>query len=277
MIEPTALSPAITARDLSVRLSKKSTPVLHGVSLEIPSHEQRTVVGLVGPNGCGKSTLLKSLIGAVPAESGEVLIRGEVASDMNRKAIAKEVSLVAQDPDSELPLRVAEMAMLGRLPHSSMGGPGTARDREIVRKSLAMVGAEDLADRFLGTLSGGERQRVLIARALAQQTSVILLDEPTNHLDIRYQHEVLGLLHELPVSALVVLHDLNLAAQYCDVIHVMNAGRIVASGPAREVLTPEILEPIYGVDIEVVEVKGRVHLIFGQAATPVASKEGSLP
>lgn len=266
---------ALSARKVTVRLGRGAAPTLDRVSLDVPSHEQRTVVGLVGPNGCGKTTLLRTLIGATAAESGEVLIRGEALQAMKRKAIATEVSLVAQDPDSELPLRVREIVMLGRLPHAGLGGPGSAQDREIVREALAMVGAEELAERYVHTLSGGERQRVLIARALAQQTGVILLDEPTNHLDIRYQHEVLGLLHTLPVSALVVLHDLNLAAHYCDVIHVMNEGRIVASGAPSEVLTPEILEPIYGVDIEVVEVKGRLHLLFGQA--PALTKEGLLP
>lgn len=266
---------ALTADEVTVRLSRNSAPTLDCVSLQVPSNDRRTVVGLVGPNGCGKTTLLKTLLGAIPVESGEVCVRGELASRKKRKEIAQEVSLVAQTTRNDTSLRVREIVMLGRLPHAGLGGPGSAKDRQIVAEALRMVGAGELAERYMNTLSGGERQRVLIAQALAQQTGVILLDEPTNHLDIRYQHEVLGLLRELPVSALVVLHDLNLAAHYCDVIHVMEAGRIVASGAPAEVLQPSILEPIYGVDIELVEVKGQLHLLFGQAPATTARAQST--
>nr|WP_246394766.1 ABC transporter ATP-binding protein [Corynebacterium anserum] len=261
---PSHVPYALEARNITVRFSQARLPTLQNVSLTIPSGQQRTVIGVVGPNGSGKTTLLKALLGALPLEVGEVFLHGKVASKMSRKAVARKVSLVAQDPDPAIPLRVEELVMLGRMPHAGIGGPGAARDRQVVQEALACVGAERLAGRFLSTLSGGERQRVLIARALAQHTDVVLLDEPTNHLDIRYQHDVLQLLRVLPVSALVVLHDLNLAAQYCDVIHVMNKGRIVASGSPREVLTPEILEPVYGVTVETIDVRGRLHLLFGR-------------
>jgi iron complex transport system ATP-binding protein len=130
-----------------------------------------------------------------------------------------------------------------------------------VSDALAAVGLEELATRDVAVLSGGERQRALIARALAQQTGHVLLDEPTNHLDIRFQHEVLRLVRELPGAA-VVLHDLNLAARYCDRIMVLDHGRTVASGTPSEVLTPEILEPVYGVRVKRVEIDGELHLLL---------------
>ena len=151
--------------------------------------------------------------------------------------------------------------MLGRLPHQGFTAQATSTDRRIVVDALESVGLTDLASRDVAVLSGGERQRALIARALAQQTRHVLLDEPTNHLDIRFQQEVLELVSGLPGAA-VVLHDLNLAARYCDRIVVLERGRVVASGRPEEVLTPEVLEPVYGVRVKRVELDGEMHLLF---------------
>ncbi|MGO2111514.1 MAG: ABC transporter ATP-binding protein, partial [Pseudoclavibacter sp.] len=128
--------------------------------------------------------------------------------------------------------------------------------------AMARAGVTDLAHRTIDDLSGGERQRVLIARALAQEASHLLLDEPTNHLDVRYQHEILSLVRELPLTTIVVLHDLNLAARYCDVLVLLERGRVVASGAPDEVLTPETLQPVYGIDVRRLDLDGVPQLVF---------------
>jgi iron complex transport system ATP-binding protein len=138
-------------------------------------------------------------------------------------------------------------------------------DAEAAADALACVGARHLGERAFGTLSGGEKQRVLIARAVAQQTDHLLLDEPTNHLDIRYQHEILQIVRSLAVSTVVVLHDLNLAARYCDKVVLLEEGRVSCVGTPREVLTPTILEPIYGVGVRCLDDRGVVQLLFSPA------------
>lgn len=247
----------IEAHEVTVRFG--AVTAVDGVSLTVPDEG---VLGLVGPNGSGKTTLLRALYGAATPTSGRILLDGQAMKDLHRRDIATEISVVTQEhADGGAPVSVAELVMLGRLPHQGFTAQATSTDRRIVVDALESVGLTDLASRDVAVLSGGERQRALIARALAQQTRHVLLDEPTNHLDIRFQHEVLRLVRELPGAA-VVLHDLNLAARYCDRIMVLDHGRTVASGTPEEVLTPEILEPVYGVRVRRVELDGELHLLL---------------
>ncbi|WP_010121227.1 ABC transporter ATP-binding protein [Corynebacterium nuruki] len=246
----------IEAQEVTVRFG--ATTAVADVSVTVPDEG---VLGLVGPNGSGKTTLLRTLHGALTPTSGTVLIDGHPLRDLRRRDIARRIAVVAQQPDATAPVSVADLVTLGRLPHQGFTARTGATDRRIVSDALAAVGLEELATRDVAVLSGGERQRALIARALAQQTGHVLLDEPTNHLDIRFQHEVLRLVRELPGAA-VVLHDLNLAARYCDRIMVLDHGRTVASGTPSEVLTPQILEPVYGVRVKRVEIDGELHLLL---------------
>ena len=247
----------IEAQDVTVRFG--SVTAVDGVSLTVPDEG---VLGLVGPNGSGKTTLLRTLYGAVTPTAGTVVLDGRALQDLGRREIAREISVVTQEHvDGGAPVSVAELVMLGRLPHQGFTAQASATDRRIVADALDSVGLADLASRDVAVLSGGERQRALIARALAQQTRHVLLDEPTNHLDVRFQQEVLELVSGLPGAA-VVLHDLNLAARYCDRIVVLDHGHVVASGTPSEVLTPEILEPVYGVGVRRVELDGEMHLLF---------------
>lgn len=247
----------IEAHEVTVRFG--AVTAVDGVSLTVPDEG---VLGLVGPNGSGKTTLLRALYGAVTPTSGRILLDGQAMKDLHRRDIATEISVVTQEhADGGAPVSVAELVMLGRLPHQGFTAQATSTDRRIVVDALESVGLTDLASRDVAVLSGGERQRALIARALAQQTRHVLLDEPTNHLDIRFQQEVLELVSGLPGAA-VVLHDLNLAARYCDRIVVLERGRVVASGRPEEVLTPEVLEPVYGVRVKRVELDGEMHLLF---------------
>ncbi|MFC5286353.1 ABC transporter ATP-binding protein [Actinokineospora guangxiensis] len=234
-------------------------PVLAGVDLRAGSGG---VVGLIGPNGSGKSTLLRVLYAALRPHGGTVLIDGDPLAALPGRDLARRVAVVAQEHPPELPVTVADMVLLGRAPHRGALRGYTDGDHAAAAAALRRVGMRAHADRDCATLSGGEKQRVLIARALAQDTAHLLLDEPTNHLDIRYQHEVLRLVREIGVTTVVVLHDLNLAARYCDHLVLLDAGRVAAAGPTAAVLTPGVLEPVYRVRVRTVDDGDCVQLIF---------------
>ncbi|MFF0743175.1 ABC transporter ATP-binding protein [Streptomyces sp. NPDC004111] len=215
-------------------------------------------VGLVGPNGSGKTTLLRCVYGTLAPTHGRALLDGEDLHAMGAKARARRLATVPQDGQAVFELTVREVVAMGRSPHKRFWEADTAADADLVREALERVRIAGLADRAFPSLSGGERQRALVARALVQQPALVVLDEPTNHLDIRYQLEVLSLVRALGTTNLLALHDLNLAAYYCDRLYVLDAGRIVASGTPEEVLTPDLLERVYGVKAEV-----RVHPTTG--------------
>jgi iron complex transport system ATP-binding protein len=206
-----------------------------------------SLVALVGPNGCGKTTLLRAVYRAQPPSSGRVVIgEADVWAGTARQS-ARLTARVAQLETDDFDVTVTQTVALGRLPHHRLLRPRTGDDDAVVAGAIATAGVTHLADRVVSTLSGGERQRVAVARALAQQTPVIVLDEPTNHLDIRAQVELLDLLTALPATVLVVLHDLNLAAAYADHVFVMHHGEVAADGPPGQVLTPQLIGEVYGV------------------------------
>lgn len=209
------------------------------------------VIGLVGPNGSGKSSLLRAVYRVLRPAAGRVRVDGADAWSLPVRRLARTVAAVVQEPGAGVDLTVREVVAMGRTPHKRLLDGDTAEDTALIEEALTAVDATDLADRSFDRLSGGERQRVLIARALAQQPSLLVLDEPTNHLDIRHQLDVLGTLRQLPATALVALHDLNLAASHCDRLYVLRDGRVTASGPPAEVLTPRLLAEVYGVAAEV--------------------------
>ncbi|WP_232666350.1 ABC transporter ATP-binding protein [Pseudonocardia sp. TRM90224] len=263
----------ITAQDIVAGYA--GTPVLAGVGL---AAGDGAVVGLIGPNGSGKSTLLRTLYAALAPSGGAVLLDGESVAALPGGELARRVAVVAQEHPPELPITVAEMVLLGRSPHRGTFQAYTAADHRIAATALRRVGMREHAERGFATLSGGEKQRVLIARALAQETGHLLLDEPTNHLDIHYQHEILALVRTLGVTTVVVLHDLNLAARYCDELVLLDAGRVARAGPVADVLRPEVLEPVYRVGVRLVEDEECVQLVFRArqpAAAPVAATSSS--
>lgn len=247
----------ISARNVHVAFGDRE--VLKGVSLDVPTEG---ILGVVGPNGCGKTTLLRTLYGSQAVTSGTVSLDGKDISAMKRRDLAREMAVVVQEHVSELPITVADLVMLGRLPYQRFSSQPTPADEELVERMLRLVGLLDKAGSDYSRLSGGERQRALIARAFAQESRFLLLDEPTNHLDIRYQHEVLALLTHTDSGGLVVLHDLNLTAKYCDAVAVMEDGKIVAHGAPDDVLVPDILEPIYNVAVDRADDAGGMHLHF---------------
>lgn len=218
--------------------------VVEDVSLRAGSGQ---VVGLVGPNGSGKSTVLRCVYRALRPTAGAVRLDGDDLLAMSTRESARRLAALPQEAVAEFDFTVAEVVAMGRLSHQGAVARETDEDRRVCAAALEEVGAGHLADRGFLTLSGGEKQRVLIARALSQQPRVLVLDEPTNHLDIAQQLEVLALVRASGLTVLTALHDLNLAALHCDLVHVVDGGRIVASGAPHDVLTPALLADVFGV------------------------------
>jgi iron complex transport system ATP-binding protein len=220
--------------------------VLDGTSFHVPDG---AFVGIIGPNGCGKTTLLKLLSGVLQPAAGQVELGGRALRRFKQNELARTMAVVEQDTNASYLFTVEDIVMMGRSPYIGRFQSETLVDYEIVRKALEMTGCLDLRKRSVSELSGGERQRVMIARALAQQPNVLLLDEPTSHLDIGYQQEILDLVKRLNaaegLTVVAVLHDLNLAAYYCNELVMMDQGKIAACGTPAQVLTAEIIARVY--------------------------------
>lgn len=227
-----------------------SSPILKDVSFEIgPSR----LVTIVGPNGSGKSTLIKCIDRILAPERGSVLIDRRDVTKMDRMEIARNLSYVPQSSARTFSSNVFDTVLMGRRPH--IGWLSSSDDEERVWEVLRLLGIEDLAMSGFGELSGGQQQKVLIARALVQETKAMLLDEPTSNLDIWHQLDVMNIVRDLVkkrrMTALMALHDLNLASKYSDGIIMMKKGRIMAAGDPASVLTPENIEAIYNVEVAV--------------------------
>ncbi len=234
---------ALQAREMG--WASRSARIVERVSLDVQPGE---MLGLIGPNGSGKSTVLRLLSGILVPTQGEVLLEGRLLHALPRRALARKLAFVSQMADTQDAIDVWDAVELGRTPWLSALQPLSAEDGRIVREALAAVGLEHKQRSAWSTLSGGERQRVHIARALAQQPGLLLLDEPTNHLDIHQQLSLMQLVRALPITKVVALHDLNQALA-CDRLAVMCAGRLVAQGTPREILTPALLQDIFKVQV----------------------------
>ena len=226
--------------------------VLHDASLRVTPGE---VTAVIGPNGCGKSTLLRCAAGLLRLHSGAVRLSGDDILGLDARERARRVALLPQSFEGGGELTVEEMTALGRTPHLPPYGALSAPDRDVVRRSLEAVGAQEFAGRRIGELSGGERQRVLLARALAQEPKILLLDEPISSLDIRYQCEILDLVRKLArrenLAVVVVLHQINLAAAIADSMLLLDAGHVRAHGTPSQVMTQELLENVFGAPLRV--------------------------
>lgn len=238
--------------------------IVNGVTLDAAPG---TTLGLLGPNGSGKSSLLRLICRIRKVQSGVITLGGEDIATLSQAQIAKSTAFVEQQATTEIQVSVLDVVKLGRTPHRSPISIWKSEDEAGVQDALTHVGMLDKASRLWHTLSGGEKQRVHIARALAQTPSQLLLDEPTNHLDIQHQLDILALVSRLPVTCIVALHDLNLAAMFCDNLAVMYAGEIVAFGPPEEVLTETLIRDVFGVSarIERSSYHGRCHIQYKTA------------
>jgi iron complex transport system ATP-binding protein len=222
------------------------------VSLKL---EPGQVTAIIGPNGAGKSTMLRTLNGGLETTAGEILLDGRTLNSYSRRAIAKRIAVVAQEADLRFPVTVFEFVLGGRYAWASTSGWGweTSRDVEIAQNVLRETQLQDLAGRLMNELSGGERQRAVLARALATEAGILLLDEPTANLDLAHQATILAQVRKRcdhqGTSALVVTHDINLAAEFSNHILLMKDGRSVAFGEPDEVLTPELLKELFAVRV----------------------------
>jgi iron complex transport system ATP-binding protein len=244
------MSEGLAVRGLGVRLGAQT--ILDAVDL---TAEPGMVTGLIGPNGAGKSTLLRAILGLTPIEGGAITFDGSDLLAMPRRDRAQLAAFVEQSASTDARLTAREVVLLGRIPFQTVWQVSPSPDDAgIADAALAAVDMTTFAGRLYHTLSGGEQQRVQIARALAQQPRLLLLDEPTSHLDLRAQLATLGLLQQRAKAGgtvLLALHDLNLAAGFCDRLILLHNGKPVAEGPPDEVLTPALLRSVYGVDVTV--------------------------
>ena len=250
----------ICATDIKMEIGNNE--ILKGVSIDSKNKE---FVGIIGPNGSGKSTLLKCIYRTLKPNGGCIMLGNTPISTMSVKESAKKLAVVAQHNYYNFDFSVEEVVLMGRSPHKKRLEPDNSKDYQIVNESLDKVGMLEFKNRSFSTLSGGEQQRVILARALAQQTPCLILDEPTNHLDIKYQLSLLNIVKSLNLTVISAIHDLNIAAMYCDRLFVMKNGQIVGSGIPQEVLTKEFIKEIYDIDVEIVnDSKGDMHILYSR-------------
>lgn len=248
--------------------------IVDDVSLGVATGE---LLGLLGPNGSGKTSLLRLLAGLRTPDSGTVTLDGMDLAGIRPRELSRRLAVVEQEAGSPADLRLDEVVALGRTPFRGRFDGLSRRDEDAVTAALRLTGLTHKRHAAWDTLSGGERQRGQLARALAQEPTEIVLDEPTNHLDIHHQLEILFTIKELRLTAVAALHDLNLAAQFCDRIAILDAGRLVAIGSPEDVLTSERIRAVYGVTAHVdrTPVDGRVRLTYSADRPPTGFGERS--
>jgi iron complex transport system ATP-binding protein len=230
----------LIAKEMEVSIGKKE--IVKNISILV---KKQQFVGLIGPNGCGKSTLLKGIYKSLVPQKGMVLLDDVDVLKSSEKKISQKLGVVGQFNEMSFDLSVQQMVMLGRTPHKRMLESDKQEDYVIVEEALKTTNLLDYKQRGFLSLSGGEKQRVILARTIAQQPKIMVLDEPTNHLDIRYQLEILSCVKNLNIGVLAALHDLEMAAHYCDYLYAIKDGEIYAHGTPEEVLTPTTVEALY--------------------------------
>lgn len=250
---------AIGRREIMNRLKGEQVTIGYGdnvivnnLDVHIPDGK---ITSIIGPNGCGKSTLLKALSRLLPVKNGEIKLDGENIHSHATKEIAKKIAILPQSPEVADGLTVGELVSYGRFPHQKGFGRLSAEDKKEIDWAMRVTGTYDFKLRSINDLSGGQRQRVWIAMALAQRTDIIFLDEPTTYLDISHQLEILELITQLNkeqgCTIIMVLHDINQAVRFSDHLITMKNGDIIATGETEEVLTKDILEKVFNIDVEI--------------------------
>ncbi|WP_122639280.1 ABC transporter ATP-binding protein [Romboutsia sp. Marseille-P6047] len=233
----------IEVKNLKFSIDKKE--ILKDISLEVP---KGAFVGIIGPNGSGKSTLLKNIYRLYKPSSGSIFLDNKDLSKVKDKECAKEIAVLAQESTSQFDFTVEQIVKMGRYPYKSVFEDYSKKDLQMVKDMLKKVGLENYSERSFSKLSGGEKQRTLIARALVQDTDFLILDEPTNHLDIGYQIQLMDLVKSLNITTLSAIHDMNIAAMYCDYLIVMKDGKIKQFGTVEKVITSDMLKEVFGVN-----------------------------
>ncbi|WP_051484372.1 ABC transporter ATP-binding protein [Shewanella waksmanii] len=233
---------ALNVTDLHWHAGERT--ILKGVNLQLAAGK---MLGIIGPNGAGKSSLLRCLYRYLTPSQGQICLFGKDISHYPLKAFAREVAVVLQDTPQHFDMTTEQLVMLGLTPHKSALSLTSQADHFAVAQALEKVGLSHLAKQAYEYLSGGEKQRALIARAIVQQPKLLILDEPTNHLDIRYQIQILELLHSLGITVVISIHDLNLASAMCDQLLLLNQGQGIAQGMPSQVLTEQLIGDVFEV------------------------------
>lgn len=247
---------------------EKSQPILHGITAKFSSGK---MTALLGANGCGKSTLLNLIAGVLRADSGSILVNGQNIGLLNRRTLARMLSVVHQSNTAPQDMTVEKLVMAGRTPHRERFCGLRDKDIEAVRIAMEETDTTNLASRSIAALSGGQMQRVWLAMALAQETQILLLDEITTYLDVHYQLELLHLISELNrkknLTVIAVLHDINLALDYCQEVLVMKQGTVLAHGAIQEAVTEAVLEEAFSVSVKLVNTEEDRYCIFRRKET----------
>ncbi|MCI9068581.1 MAG: ABC transporter ATP-binding protein [Lachnospiraceae bacterium] len=246
----TGRTAAVEVRELG--FSVNDSRLLEDISLQVGQEE---FVGLIGPNGCGKSTLLKNIYRHYRPTEGAVYIEGENIQGLRSREAARRMAVVSQENSLTFDFSVREVVAMGRYAHGRFLKDSSREDEEICRRALELVGMQEFGGRSFLNLSGGEKQRVYMAMAFAQQSRILILDEPTNHLDIGYQLLLMEIMEkqrkDCGLTIFTSVHDMNLAAWYCDRLFVLDRGRMIAAGRPEEVLTKELIRRIFRVHAEI--------------------------
>ena len=236
-----------------ISFAYETTPVLRDLSISI---REQDFIGLIGPNGSGKSTLLKIMGAILKPDSGSIQFKESSLPKFNKKLFAQSVSWIPQDHPMVFPFKVSEIVLMGRHPYLSPLSFESEEDFEISRSAMEITMTSQFADRYFNEISGGEKQRVMIASALAQNPEMMLLDEPTAALDLKYQIQILSILKNLnagnKMTLIMAMHDLNLASSFCNRLILLNEGKIVRDGTPEQVLEKNILEQVYGIEVDLV-------------------------
>ena len=238
----------LKVEDLNVSINKQH--IIKNISSIVNDGE---FVGVIGPNGSGKTTFLKSIYKILKPESGKIHLNDKDLLNMPLKESAKKIAVVSRFNDSSFDFTVKELVLSGRTPYKKSFELDNNKDFEIVEDALRKTNMTSMRNRVFSSLSGGERQMVLLARAITQETEILILDEPTNHLDINHQIQLLRLVKSLKKTVFAVLHDLNLAAAYCNRIYVIKDGEVHSHGTPQEVLNKQMLREVFGINAEIVK------------------------